>query len=101
MMSNVDSDNVESSNIKSGSLENSNVAIDNLAVNSLAIDKLAVSNSEQAQTKLTIDELSAQIKRMTDYVQQHSQSNTAAVHNTLKATMRYRDSLAASLNRQA
>ncbi|WP_017220645.1 hypothetical protein [Moritella dasanensis] len=96
MMSNVDSDNVKSSNVKSGSLENSNVAIDNLA-----IDKLAVSNSEQAQTKLTIDELSAQIKRMTDYVQQHSQSNTAAVHNTLKATMRYRDSLAASLNRQA
>lgn len=73
----------------------------NVESSNVVIDKLAVSNSEQAQTKLTIDELSAQIKRMTDYVQQHSQSNTAAVHNTLKATMRYRDSLAASLNRQA
>ncbi|MFT5805951.1 MAG: hypothetical protein ACI9LG_000192 [Moritella dasanensis] len=73
----------------------------NVENSNVVIDKLAVSNSEQAQTKLTIDELSAQIKRMTDYVQQHSQSNTAAVHNTLKATMRYRDSLAASLNRQA
>jgi len=59
-----------------------------------------VTNTDQEQTKLTIDELSEQIKRMTDYVQQHSQSNTAAVHNTLKATMRYRDSLAASLNRK-
>lgn len=73
----------------------------NVENSNVVIDKLAVSNSEQAQTKLTIDELSAQIKRMTDYVQQHSQSNTAAVHNTLKATMRYRDSLAANLNRQA
>lgn len=56
--------------------------------------------SEQEQTKLTIDELSAQIKRMTDYVQQHRQSNTAAIHKTLKATIRYRDSLAASINHQ-
>ncbi|PKH08237.1 hypothetical protein [Moritella sp. Urea-trap-13] len=69
----------------------------NVVEDSLVEGRLAVANTEQAQTKLTIDELSAQIKRMTDYVQQHSQSNTAAVHNTLKATMRYRDSLAASL----
>jgi len=61
---------------------------------------LDVHSSEQEQAQLTITELSEQIKRMTDYVEQHSQSNTAAVYNTLKATMRYRDSLAASLNRQ-
>jgi len=57
-----------------------------------------VDNLQQVQTKFTIDELTEQIKRMTDYVQQHSQSNTAAIHNTLKATIRYRDSLVASLN---
>lgn len=67
----------------------------------LEADTLAVVNNEQEQTRLIIAELSEQIKRMTDYVQQHSQSNTAAVHNTLKATMRYRDSLAASLKREA
>lgn len=88
------------SNVESGNLDNCNVVETNVIGDNSAIDSLAVSNSEQAQTKLTIDELSTQIKRMTDYVQQHSQSNTAAVHNTLKATMRYRDSLAASLNRQ-
>lgn len=57
-------------------------------------------NLEQVQTKLTIDELTEQIKRMTDYVK-NSQSNTAAIHNTLKATIRYRDSLVASLNHSA
>jgi hypothetical protein len=76
-------------------LDNGHVVVDDLVE-----DKLVVASSEQLQTEVTIDELTAQIKRMTDYVQQHSQSNTAAVHNTLKATMRYRDSLAASLNRQ-
>ncbi|QFI38470.1 hypothetical protein FR932_11745 [Moritella marina ATCC 15381] len=63
--------------------------------------KLTLASNEQQQTEVTIDELTAQIKRMTDYVQQHSQSNTAAVHKTLKATMRYRDSLVASLNRES
>lgn len=58
----------------------------------------SVTHTEQEQTKLTIDELSEQIKRMTDYAEQHSQSNTVAMHKTLKATMRYRDSLVASLN---
>jgi len=53
--------------------------------------------SAQHETKLIIAELNEQIKRMTTYVEQHRPSSTAAVHNTLKATMRYRDSLAASL----
>lgn len=81
-------------------LDNGHVVVDDLVVDDLVEDKLVVASNEQLQTEVTIDELTAQIKRMTDYVQQHSQSNTAAVHNTLKATMRYRDSLAASLNRQ-
>ncbi|QUM75816.1 hypothetical protein HWV00_05985 [Moritella sp. 24] len=63
--------------------------------------KSAVSSTEHENVKLTIAELSEQIKRMTDYVELHSQSNTAALHNTLKATMRYRDSLVANLARQA
>lgn len=81
-------------------LDNGHVVVDDLGVDDLVEDKLVAASNEQLQTAVTIDELTAQIKRMTDYVQQHSQSNTAAVHNTLKATMRYRDSLAASLNRQ-
>jgi len=56
--------------------------------------------SDQQGTKLIIAELNEQIKRMTEYVEQHGQSSTAAVHNTLKATMRYRDSLAASLTNE-
>lgn len=55
--------------------------------------------TEQEEKKLIIAELTEQIKRMTDYVEQHSQSNTVALHNTLRATMRYRDSLVASLTR--
>ncbi|QUM85999.1 hypothetical protein HWV03_16140 [Moritella sp. 36] len=56
--------------------------------------------SEQEKTQLIIRELNEQIKRMTDYVEQHSQSYTTALYNTLKATIRYRDSLVASLARQ-
>ncbi|MDX2319256.1 MAG: hypothetical protein QNK26_01530 [Moritella sp.] len=53
-------------------------------------------DSNQQEKKMIVVELNEQIKRMTDYVEQYSQSNTAAVHNSLKATMRYRDSLVAS-----
>lgn len=54
-----------------------------------------MSELTRLETEVIISELDEQIKRMTDYVEQHSQS--IAVHNTLKATMRYCDSLALSL----
>ena len=53
--------------------------------------------SEQQATELTIAELDEQIARMTDYVEKHSESASGAIFNTLKATMRYRASLALSL----
>lgn len=86
---------------ENGCVVEDGLVVKGLVVENLAEEKLTVASNKQRQTEVTIDELTAQIKRMTDYVQQHSQSNSAAVHNTLKATMRYRDSLVASLHHQA
>jgi len=57
-------------------------------------------NTEQEERRLIISELSELIKRMTYYAEQHSKSNTVVLLNTLKATIRYRDSLAECLARE-
>ena len=48
---------------------------------------------EKQDTELAVAELDQQIQRMMNYVEQHSHLASSAVRNTLKATIRYRDSL--------
>lgn len=55
-------------------------------------------NLEKKQLEFTISELDSQIKRMADYIENHSESTSSSVVNTLRATVRHRNSLVMELS---
>lgn len=54
-------------------------------------------NVEKQELELSIAELDVQIQRMVDYIDQHADSTSGSMVNTLKATVRHRNSLANEL----
>jgi len=52
---------------------------------------------EKQQLESSIAELDIQIQRMADYIDKHSDSTSGSMVNTLKATVRHRNSLVTEL----